>query len=427
MSDVSNFMADTNQSFDLPRWQTQVDPQAAHSVQPVQPSYLPSAPPPPPQPPAPPPSSAASQRLQPPPTASSRQPRISQLLDQDQHIPNLNSAYLSSGQSQLARSASLGGAPTNNMPSSKPRRHHQQDDLEGAFNIEHQSNQPLSGSRPFPQLSHNSFYPPSVGYQQQSLTGTGAAVSSAASPPDSYSEIFYNGSATQPSKRSQPPNDSISSARTGRSPMRAPNPPTSATLIDSYSQQSQYSPTTATYSYAPADQRTHTATYNSHSRNHSLVKSESMTPPISSPYTPQSAALGSAGPYSPSYPMETSSPRPPSHIQTHLTAHVPSRHNSTSNPPTPLSYLHSQGPSLQYYSQDQAMVVDAPPPKRRASGFRRVRTAHDLQPRTDILPNGRRMDSDGVYLSVCTIYASYIPCQLSRIYIAFTTTYHQSS
>jgi dual specificity protein kinase YAK1 len=402
MSDVTNFMADTNQSFDLPRWQTQVEPLSS-SAQSAQPSYHLSGPPPPPPPPPPQSVSAASQRLQPhqSTTAPSRQPRISQLLDQD---PIVNSSYLSSGHSQLARSASLGGAPNTNMPSSKPRRHHQPDDLEGAFNVENQPSQPLSASRPFNQLPHNSFYPASVGYQQQSLTATGAAVNSAASPSDSYSDMYYNGSATQPSKRSQAPHDPSSSARAGRSPI---HPPSSATLIDSYSQQSQYSPTTATYSYAPADQRPHPATYHSHSRNHSQVKSDSMTPPISSPYTPQTSALGSAGPYSPSYPMETSSPRPPSHIQTHLTAHVP-RHNSTSNPPTPLSYLHSQSPSLQYYSQEQAMVVDPPPPKRRASGFRRVRTVHDLQPRTDIPTTGRRMGSDGVYLSVCTIYTSRI-------------------
>ncbi|KAF8904456.1 kinase-like domain-containing protein [Gymnopilus junonius] len=44
------------------------------------------------------------------------------------------------------------------------------------------------------------------------------------------------------------------------------------------------------------------------------------------------------------------------------------------------------------------MAVD-PPPKRRAPGFRRVRTLHDLQPRLDATPIGRRMGSDGVYLS----------------------------
>lgn len=403
-------MGDANQSFDLPRWQTQVDPlpssaQAAHAAQS---SYHISGPPPPPPPPPPQSVSAASQRLQPHQTtpASSRQPRISQLVDQDQHLPVVNSSYLSSNHSQLARSASLGGAPSSNL-SSKPRRHHQPDDLEGAFNIENQPTQALSGSRPFTQLPHNSFYPPSVGYQQQSLTGTGAAVNSASSSSDSYSDIYYTGSSSQHPKRPDP----NSSARAGRSPMRGTNPPNSGSLLDSYSQQSQYSPTTATFSYAPpTDQRSHTATYPSHSRNHSQVKSESMTPPVASPYTPQTSALSPAGPYSPSYAMETSSPRPPSHIQTHLTAHMPARHNSTSNPPTPLSYLHSQSPSLQYYSQEQAMVVDPPPPKRRASGFRRIRTAHDLQPRTDIPTTGRRMGSDGVYLSVCTssILHSYV-------------------
>ncbi|TFK44375.1 kinase-like domain-containing protein [Crucibulum laeve] len=45
------------------------------------------------------------------------------------------------------------------------------------------------------------------------------------------------------------------------------------------------------------------------------------------------------------------------------------------------------------------MAIDVPPPKRRASGFRRVRTAHDLQPRVDAPPTGRRMGGDGQYLS----------------------------
>ncbi|KAJ7079153.1 kinase-like domain-containing protein [Mycena belliarum] len=44
------------------------------------------------------------------------------------------------------------------------------------------------------------------------------------------------------------------------------------------------------------------------------------------------------------------------------------------------------------------MAVD-PPQKRRASGFRRVRTAHDLHPRLDVSIQGRRMGGDGAYLS----------------------------
>ncbi|KAF7321697.1 Protein kinase [Mycena kentingensis (nom. inval.)] len=72
-----------------------------------------------------------------------------------------------------------------------------------------------------------------------------------------------------------------------------------------------------------------------------------------------------------------------------------------SNPSTPLSYLHStqaQTPAA-YYSPDSQMAVDPPPQKRRASGFRRVRTAHDLQPRLDVPIGGRRMSADGAYLS----------------------------
>ncbi|KAJ6499048.1 kinase-like domain-containing protein [Mycena sanguinolenta] len=45
------------------------------------------------------------------------------------------------------------------------------------------------------------------------------------------------------------------------------------------------------------------------------------------------------------------------------------------------------------------MAVDPPPQKRRASGFRRVRTAHDLQPRLDAPVVNRRMGADGLYLS----------------------------
>ncbi|KAJ7091196.1 kinase-like domain-containing protein [Mycena epipterygia] len=45
------------------------------------------------------------------------------------------------------------------------------------------------------------------------------------------------------------------------------------------------------------------------------------------------------------------------------------------------------------------MQVDPPPQKRRASGFRRVRTAHDLHPRLDVSVQGRRMGGDGTYLS----------------------------
>lgn len=379
-------MPDTNQSFDLPRWQTHVEPlsssaQAAHAANAT---YIYSAPPPPPPQSI---SAASPQRLQ--PIHQSSRHRVSQLIDDQQ--PPLTSPYLSTGHNQLARSASLGGSASGNTPSSRARRHHQQEDLESAFNVDSQS-------RPSNQLPQSSFYPPPATYQQQSLSGPGSIVNSASTPTDTYTEMYYNGSATQQAKRAQPSLEPSSSAHATRSPLRGP---ASASLMESYSQQSQYSPTTANYPYAPPqDQRTHPASYQSqsHSRNHSQVKSEAMTPPITSSYTSHNTALTSSGPYSPNYAMDTSSPHPPA-LQTHLSAHPTSRQNPVSNPPTPLSYLHSQSPASQFYSSDQ-MAVDPPPQRRRPFGFRRVRTVHDLQPRTDVPITGRRMTSDGTYLSV---------------------------
>lgn len=49
------------------------------------------------------------------------------------------------------------------------------------------------------------------------------------------------------------------------------------------------------------------------------------------------------------------------------------------------------------------MAVE-PPPKRRASGLRRVRDQRDLRPVVNALPAGRRMDANGAYLSVCLKY-----------------------
>lgn len=46
------------------------------------------------------------------------------------------------------------------------------------------------------------------------------------------------------------------------------------------------------------------------------------------------------------------------------------------------------------------MAVEFPPPKRRASGLRRVRDQRDLRPFVNPTPLGRRMDASGSYLSV---------------------------
>ncbi|KAF7376368.1 Protein kinase [Mycena sanguinolenta] len=160
-------------------------------------------------------------------------------------------------------------------------------------------------------------------------------------PNDPYQDVYYP-------KRTEPP----------RSPLRTP-------LLDPYSQQqqAQYSPTTTQYPYGPPqDQRP----YQGHSRGLSQTKAEP------------------GAPYTPNYPSSTPYLDPP----------------ARSTPATPLSYLHPTQSPAGYYSQDgQGMAVDPPPQKRRASGFRRVRTAHDLQPRLDAPVGNRRMGADGVYLS----------------------------
>lgn len=357
-----------DEGFDLPRWQTHIDPlsssaQAAHAAQasyyaqnPGQNNNTYNSPGTN--------TSASPQRMPQPPTARQDrvQPRISQLMDQDHHSP-----YLSTGPNQLARSASLGGGTTSS--SSSRRRHHQPDDLEGAFNAENRS-----------------YYPPTIAYQPPSNSVTSPTSPSADSAP--YSDMYYSTHPPPPKRSSHE-----TAAAASRSPLRGPNTPNSAALLEPFSQQqSQYSPTTTTYSSfnGPPDQRSYNN--NSHSRTHSVVKPESLTPPIPSPYSPP----GGAGAYPPPYAMDTSSPHP--QLQPPPNNRPPL---SVSNPPTPLSYL-SASPG--YYDQQQQMVVDIPQQQQqkrsRASGFRRLRAPHDLQPRLDIPPVGRRMGSDGTFLSV---------------------------
>ncbi|EFI28220.1 CMGC/DYRK/YAK protein kinase [Coprinopsis cinerea okayama7 len=265
-------MQDSNESsFDLPRWQTHVEPAAQATP------YL-YGPPPPSQHSM---SGSSPQRIQPVHQShtgsSTRQPRISQLLEQEHSLSPPSNQYTPSNQAPLSRSASLGGTSASNLASRLVRRHNQPDDLE-AYNTD---NQGLSGPRQQPQLSQNTFYNPSVGYQSPSMTGNVSSGTTAGSTSDSYSDLYYNGSASQPPKRIQDPNRAA-----GRSPHRAANPTNSTGLIDAYAQQqSQYSPTTATYSYGPGPPQS--TGYQTHGRSNSQVKQEQATPPIASPYAPQ--------------------------------------------------------------------------------------------------------------------------------------------
>lgn len=390
MSEAELFMPDSNQNFDLPRWQTQVvdslssSSQAAHAAQSGY--HYPAQPPSSQGPPPPSLNPGSAQRLQPlhqTPTGPARH-RMSQLIDDQQHSP-ISSPYTTSSSQNLSRSASLSGGAVGNTPSSRARRHHQPEDLEGPFNFDSQARQPT-------QLLHTPFYPPNAPYQQQSHTGPGALNASAGGATDSFSDSYYSSTSSQQNKR---PQDPTSPTRSSRSPLRGPG--ISNPSMDSYAQQAQYSPTTQ-YSYAPnseQQQRSQAGSYHAHNRSQSNVKTEPMSPSMSAPYTPQTAVMHSSTPFSANYHMDTSSPHPPQ-IQTHLTAQHSLRQNA-SNPPTPLSYLHSQSPA-HFYSQDQAMAVDSPPQRRRI-GFRRIQSSHELSPRPDVPKTGRRMGADGTYLS----------------------------
>jgi hypothetical protein len=389
------YMTTTNEDFDLPRWQTHahLEPlsssaQAAQAA--ARASYLyPSAPlPPPPQS-----LTNLAQRLPPlhQSPGSSRQPRLAHILDHDQPTVVTSSSFLSSSLNQLSRSASLGGGGAGNGSSRARRHHHQPEDLEGAFNVDTQN---VNSSRHMA-ATPNSLYPSGVAFHQtQSLPGPPPPNNSASPtgvPNEPYSEMYYNGSSGNIPKRAHTQHDPTS--RSGRSPMRA--------VLDPYSQQAQYSPSTTPYLYgsSPDVQRNSTSSvYQTHARNSSQTKVEVTTPPISSPYTPQSAAQAAYAAYA----MDSSSPAP-SQNQTHLSAQTPIK-SSISTPNTPLSFAHPQSPANQFYQQDQPMIVDQPQHRRRASGFKRVRDPRDLRPYVNPQPSGRRMDGNGVFLSVRILF-----------------------
>ncbi|KAI1794082.1 hypothetical protein LXA43DRAFT_867179, partial [Ganoderma leucocontextum] len=284
-------MTGTNEDFDLPRWHTQSihdslssSAQAAQSA--AQASYLYSQGPPP----------QAANRLPPihqPPSGSSRQPRINQLLDED-HQFGVNPSPYSAG--NLARSLSLGGSST---ASSRGRRHHLQDDLEGAFHVDGDTSQRQTPA---------SLYSPSVAYH---AAQQGAGSASAADP---YQDAYYagpNGPNLHTPKRSQTQHEP-SSSRAPRSPQRQPQ---SNSFLDPYSPPQYNSASSNNYPYSPTtEQRSFQgAGYQSqsHSRSQSQTKLEPMSPSMpSSAYSPQSG--GNAPLYSGPYPMDTTSPAPSS-------------------------------------------------------------------------------------------------------------------
>lgn len=361
------YMTGTNDDFDLPRWSTQTlhdglssSAQAAQTA--AQASYLYAQGPP----------QAGANRLPPiqhSSSGSSRQPRISQLVGEEQQYAMSSLPY--SSNSQLGRSLSLGGS----TPASRGRRH-LQDDLEGAFHVDGDSN---------PRHAVQGSYTP---VDDSASSGTG----------QQYSGSYYQNAGGTP-KRAHTQHDASTSSRAQRSPHRGAAGNNS--LLDPYApQQNQYpSSTNSTpYPYSPSSEQQRTyvpggyqSQSQTHSRSHSQVKSEALTPPPLT-YSPNTQSS-----YSHPYPMDTTSPAPSS--SQNLLAHRSARQTSVSQPATPLSYGHtSQSP--QFFAQEhQPMVVEAPPPKRRASGLRRIKDHRELRPHVDPQPAGRRMDATGVYLS----------------------------
>jgi dual specificity protein kinase YAK1 len=172
-------------------------------------------------------------------------------------------------------------------------------------------------------------------------------------------------------------------------------------LVDPYSQrQAQYSPTTNSYPYdSSADHQRTTSGYPSHPWDHALVKSSRSPAPASSPHSPVQQQHPPPDPSS--YGMGSTSPHPASQSQSDLSAVPISHQNSLLTPNVPLSYGHQLSPVSQYYPQEQQMVVELPVSQStKHSGFRRVRDTRDLRPYINPQPAGRRMDSNGVFLSV---------------------------
>ena len=353
-----------NDDFDLPRWQTgQVRPDSntSHSL------YSSNIPPP----------SLTAGRLpqsHQSPTTSTRQPRINQIVEEDNQLAVAPIQY---SPSTLSRSTSM------NSATSRRRQ-----DLEEAANPDSQRQFP-GGSK-----HSNPLYPSSITYSPQQPGNTTEAP---------YHDIYYNSSPSHPPRRSQTQQDPATSNRSGRSPLRH-GPLSSQSALDSYSsQQAQYSPSTASggYSY-PEQQQTQPRSYNSgaYQQTHNRVQSNPENP--DSPYSQASTQP----------PLSPSVVGSPAHL-----APRSIRQSSSSVPSSPLSFPHHPAGGVQeapgnnhYYPQEPQPMVVEPAAKRKLTGFRRIRDASDLHPATSRSRTGRRMDGCGNYLSVRTLVLVSLPC-----------------
>jgi len=351
-----------NDDFDLPRWQTQASLDSNSSP------YFP-----PPQP-------LTAHRIpqnHQSPTTSTRQPRINQIVEEDNQFAVAPVQY---SPTSLSRSVSMSSTSVN------PRRRH---DLEEAATVD--SPRQFTGGSQHP----NSLYPSSVPYPPQHSGNT---------PEAPYHDVYYNTSPSHPPKRSQTQHDPATSGRSGRSPLRH-GPLSSQSTLDSYSsQQAQYSPTTAGggYNYPTQQQSQQQRSYNpsAYQQTHNRVHSNPEHPDPPYPATSNPTSLSS------------SIVNTPAHL-----APRSARQNSSSVPSSPLPFSHHPVGGMQeatgsnhYYPQEPQPMMVEPTGKRKLTGFRRVRDASDLHPVTSRSRTGRRMDGNGIYLSVRTLIPTSSAC-----------------
>ena len=456
-------MNDSNDNFDLPRWASDTftgyhDPlsSSAQAAQAAQQSYHSSpfnGPPPPPQSSSARPtinthhSGNANSESQP---SSARNPRITHFFENDNQ-------YLSTGQANLSRSASLGN-PIGNSAGlgaySTRRRQHMQGDLESAYfedagqgnTVErHQPARSLGSSQQIQQ----SFYPSSVAYatpqQPPPLPGHSSnAPMDSPSTSDPYQDAHYNGGQSHTRKNTIKVEDTGSA---GRSPRRQQ---AGSNLTDPYAQLQQlssqstpstaYSPTSTVYQYSNPTEMPTASPYQPQQQTPKTVTGPNS--PLSSPFSGH-RNLPPPPSYS-HYAMDTTSPGP-SHASQAGIQHGYSAPGTTpirqslSTPNTPLSYQHAQQlAQAQYHTAppDDPMGMETNLHKRRASGFKRIRDARELKPYVNSQPAGRRGDANGQFLSVshiCVIYthegltdrASIRPLQpLRQLTTNITDTYH---
>ena len=409
--------------------------QAAQQASYSTPPY--SAPPPPPQ-------SAASrqppiinthhsistQESQP---ASARNPRLSHFFDGDQQLGH---QYLSTGQVNLSRSASLGNVIGSSNAaglgsgafSSRRNRNHMPSDLESAYlddsmqtnlNERHQPHRSLGTTQ---QMSQ-SFYPPSVTYatsQQAQLTGhsTNSSLGSTTTSDPYQQESQYSNTPGQ--ARGHTTTAKMEDApASARSPRRGQTGQGTTPLLDPYSQLQQmssqspgnaYSPTSAVYQQYSSPPELSAASPYQPPQQQASVKPEARSPPLGSPFAGQRTLPPPPAQTSSQYhyPMDTTSPGPSQSSQgagQHQYASQSSMplRQTVSTPNTPLSYQHAQQlGQAQYHTmpQEDSMAIETSVHKRRASGFKRVRDSRDLKPYVNNQPAGRRQDANGQYLSV---------------------------